>query len=995
MRSAALPATALFLLAAMAKAQTAALQDVSFQRDVLPILSDRCFACHGPDAQARKADLRLDQAESVFAPRDGNAIITPHQPEHSELLRRITANDDDVMPPRESNLQLSAEEVAVLHRWIATGAEWSNHWSFVAPTTPNIPISDGDTWSRNPIDSFVLAKLTANGMAPNRAADPAALLRRVSLDLTGLPPTLMQIDQFVRDPSDRHYQQLVDELLASSHYGERMAWPWLEASRYADTDGFQGDPTRTAWPWRDWLVRALNDNLPFDQFTLAVLAGDLLPNATDDQQLASGFLRNNAHNGEGGRIAEETRIENGFDRTETVATVWLGMTFECARCHDHKYDPISQRDYYRLFAFFDQTSETGGGRSGGNLAPVMRYVGDANHRARLNTIAAEVAQLETELWRTTPELDAQQARWETQTLADVAAATSSMEPATLGPWWRSEPLPPTSAGAEAMFATAFAPEQQQQTIDTDNGWHQDDSLVDGAPHGFASGTYTTYLHRTIVAATARRMHLTLGSDDAIKVFCNGELVLQNNTRRGVQPDQEQLQIQLRAGTNTLLIKIVNYGGAGGMYFQSVAETVTDLPSDALQALPIASARRTAAQARAVQRAYRTKHLAGFAAQEQRLQALLTEQQALRATGRDVSVMDELPTGKRRSTRLLERGDYQQPRDAVTAGTPAFLPPLASQTEPTAEPNRLALANWLVSPEHPLTARVAVNRAWQTLLGRGLVATTEDFGRQGDRASHPELLDWLAQQLVSSGWDMKLLHRLIVTSSTYRQAATATPEAFASDPHNTLLGRSSRHRLPAWMLRDQALQLSGQLVTTIGGAPVSPYQPAGIWAEATFDTIRYQQSHGADLYRRSLYVFWRRIVGPTVLFDTQARQACVVRRSITNTPLHALTTMNETGFVESARALATRAYHAGSAPAQQIAWLLRIATGREPTPAELRLLQARLRQTIAHFTEHQDAAQLLLAVGESTADTTIPMPQLAALTVLASTVLNLDEVLTRP
>lgn len=988
MRFVVLLATILSLLAGSTSAQK-----VSFTRDVLPILSDRCFQCHGPDSQARKANLRLDDKSSIFAQRENGAVVVPGAPDDSILVHRITATNDTVMPPHGSNLRLSANEKATLRRWITEGAEWTPHWAFTSPRPPTAKPKDEHptaSWTHSSIDAYVLAKLETASRLQNKAASASALLRRVCLDLTGLPPTPAQLDAFVADPTDAAYERIVDQLLASDHYGERMAWPWLQASRYADTDGYQADPTRIAWPWRDWLVRSLNANLPFDQFTLETLAGDLLPNATQDQRLASGFLRNNAHNGEGGRISEETRIENCFDRTETMATVWMGMTFECARCHDHKYDPITQRDYYRLFAFFNQTSETGGGRSGGNLPPTMRYVRDVAKRTRLVAVETEIAKLDGQLRQANESLDQEQAVWEAETSSKVSAAHQAMKPSQLGVWLRSPNISPSKDSTNSMFAEVFEPEAQV-TFSAINGWKHDADLIDGKAHVFEQGQYTTYFHRTIEAVTARNMLISLGSDDALKVWCNRELILQNDTRRGVQANQDLAEAKLHAGSNDLLIKVVNYGGAGGFYFRRVEESVADLPSYVASSLLTPAEKRSDIQRDSLQRHFRSQQVAGYIDQVRQRKELRNERAKLLADGLDVSVMDQLPRSRRRNTFVLERGNYERPQVLVKANTPSFLPPLPTDVAP----DRLALAHWLISSDHPLTARVAVNRAWQTFFGRGLVATTEDFGRQGDRPSHPELLDWLAADFVKNGWDVKRLHRMIVHSRTYRQSSAATPTAFATDPHNELLGRSSRNRLPSWMLRDQALALSGRMTTRIGGKPVNPYQPKDIWAEATFGTIRYQQSQGADLYRRSIYVFWRRIVGPTMFFDTQARQACVVKPSITNTPLHALTTMNETGFIESARGLANRAWHAEGSPASRLDWIFRTATARFPTPAERRILATRMKDTNAYFTNNPGAAKLLVTVGDALPDATIPTAQLAALTVLSSIVLNLDEVLTRP
>ncbi len=964
-------------------------QTPRFDRDVLPVLSDRCFPCHGPDSGARKADLRLDLRETAFAPREHGAAVVPKDRGASALWQRITSDDPGtIMPPPDSGLSVTTEEAEILGRWIDAGAPWSSHWAFAPPDDPIPPGVVDTSWPRNGIDTFVLARLEAEGLRPNRPAEPGALLRRVHLDLTGLPPTPDELDAFLADPSERAYEQVVDRLLASPRHGERMAWPWLEATRYADTDGYQGDPTRNAWPWRDHLVRMLNANQRFDRFTIEALAGDLLPDATPEQRLATGLLRNNAHNGEGGRIAEETRVENVFDRTETVGTVWLGLTLECARCHDHKYDPIPQRDYYRLYAFFDQTSESGSGRRGGVLAPAMNWTSEAD-RVRLAALDRQLAALAAALLADDPALDAAQQAWETEQAAALRAAQAEFVASELGGWQRSRDFAPPGDDPNRMFAEAYAPERLDEA---GAQWHEAAELRDGEALQLPEGQYTTYFRRTIHSPTARRMQLSLGSDDAIRVWCDGEQVLANDVRRGVRADQESVTLRLQPGTHQLLVKIVNTGGLGGFYFRVVEETPGDLPAETVQAL-LAEA-RTDEQRNALRLAFRRANVTGHAEREAERDALRTERDALRQRGMQVSVMDHLPPERRRTTHVLGRGDYQSPGEAVTAGTPEFLPPLADHS-PEHPPTRLDLARWLVSGQHPLVARVAVNRAWQTFFGRGLVATQEDFGRQGERPTHPDLLEWLAYEFVASGWNVKALHRRIVLSATYRQSAAAAPGSFADDPQNLLLARSPRFRLPAWMLRDQALALSGRLVEQLGGAPVRPYQPAGIWDEATFGVIRYQQDDGAALYRRSLYTFWRRIVGPTFFFDTPARLTCTVRRSETNTPLHALTTLNETGFVEAARGLAERSFGQASRTDDRIAWLFRAATCRSPEPAELAVLRARFEESRTLFANAPPRAGALLGVGAAAPATALPPDEFAALTVVASVVLNLDEVLTRP
>ena len=974
------------LAIALVAAGPALAQDQGLAREVQALLSDRCYRCHGPDAAQREADLRLDRREDLVADRGGMFVVVPGDPARSELVRRIEAHDDEQMPPRSSNLSLSPGEIETIRRWIAEGAPWAEHWAFMAPERPAVPAVTGVGASDHPIDRFVHAELARVGRMPNPPADRAALLRRVALDLTGLPPTEAELDAFLQDASAEAYERVVDRLLASPRYGERMAWPWLEAGRYADTDGYQNDPTRTAWPWRDWLVRQLNANRPFDELSTEMLAGDLLPDATDEQRLATGFLRNNAHNGEGGRIAEETRVENVFDRTETVGTVWTGLTWTCARCHDHKYDPISQREYYQLFAFFDQTSENGAGRSNGVLAPSMRFVPDPTDREQLAAAQEALRGVEARLFGALPDLEEAQRAFEDAERGALAAAGLDGEPIRLGKWQRSGPY--TGEGPK-LFGQAFGPEPRSSEVALP--WAADEALRDGAVLELPSGENAFYFRRTVTAPTPRRLALSLGSDDAIKVWVNGEVVLANNTQRGAKADQERLEVELPEGDSELLIKIVNTGGRGGIYFRVVDELPTGMSLALAQSLAKPRADRTADEQRVLTARFRRGHVEGYAADEAEAERLRKQIAGLESRAVTVSVMDDLPAERRRATPIYGRGDYQSPGERVLPGTPAALPLLGARG---AVPDRLDLARWLFDARHPLTARVAVNRAWQTFFGRGLVATPEDFGVQGERPSHADLLDWLAAEFVASGWDTKALHRLIVTSAVYRQSAEFGADA-VDDPDNVLLARSPRFRLPAWMLRDQALALSGRLVGAIGGPPVRPYQPDGVWAEATFGFIRYQPDQGEALYRRSLYTFWRRIVGPTMFFDTASRQECVVRRSVTNTPLHALTTLNETGYVEAARGLAERSRAAGSEVDARLAWMFRAATARAPAPAELEVLQRSYERASSRFAASPEDAADFLGVGASTVPADLDPAATAALTVTAALILNLDEVLTRP
>jgi hypothetical protein len=796
---------------------------IDFNRDVRPILAEKCFHCHGPDQASLQADLRLDSREAAI---ELGGVIVPGKPEESPLIERIFAADpEERMPPQETKLTLTGEQKRILRDWVDQGANWQRHWSLEPPSRPALPEVAHRRWSRNAIDSFILARLESEGLQPSPQAARQRLIRRVSLDLTGLPPTLEEVKAFLADTSEQAYEKVVDRLLASPHYGERMAWNWLDAARYADSNGYQGDPERTMWPWRDWVVRAINDNMPFDRFTTEQIAGDLLPEATLQKQIATGFNRNNMHNGEGGRIPEESRVENVMDRAETVATVWLGLTMTCCRCHDHKYDPLTMRDYYRFYAFFNNTSETGKGRSG-QMAPTVTF--------------------------TTQQDD--------QRLADLRAVVQAA-------------LPPLV-------------EQERQ------GKQQLTTVTDENPEEISA-------------------ILAIALED-----------------RNVEQLEKLLQ-----------------------HFQESAPP--------------------------------------YAAQLKVLRDAVADHDRFMAGLPKVMVMDDLQ--KPRKTFILTRGAYDKPAEAVKAGIPQSLSRLPS----TAARNRLGLAAWLLATENPLTSRVIVNRYWQLFFSAGLVRTPEDFGTQGSRPTHPLLLDWLATEFRESGWDVKQLHRLIVTSATYQQSSRLTSQLRQRDPENQYLARGPRHRLPSWMLRDQALAASGLLVSRFGGPAVKPYQPENIWAEATFGKKKYVQDEGERLYRRSLYTFWRRIVGPTMFFDTSKRQTCHVTSSTTNTPLHALTILNDITFVEAARVLAQRVMALPTnEPAPRLAMAFRLATARQPRDEELTILVDRFHSIKAQFASQPQAVTDFLAIGESPRDESLDPTEHASYAAICSLILNLDETLTK-
>jgi hypothetical protein len=972
----------LLLSAAFSAARGA---EVDFDTQVRLILSDNCFQCHGPDEQTREADLRLDTREGAFADLGGRAAFVAGSIEDSEALRRIFSDDEfERMPPPDSKLTLSDREKQVLRQWVESGAEWSAHWAFVPPQRPDVP-PDESGWSRNAIDHFIRVRAVEAGLTPGEESSRETLIRRLSLDLTGLPPTPEEVRAFAEDDSENAYEQVVDRLLNSPAYGERMAWEWLDAARYADTDGFQGDPTRTMWPWRDWLVQALNGNMPFDQFTIEMLAGDLLPEATAEQVLATGFNRNHMFNGEGGRIPDETRVENVFDRTETTATVWLGLTMTCCRCHDHKFDPISLQEYYQFYAFFNNTSEDG--RSGrGKTAPVLQYL-EPEIRERRDAIARHLQDIEQQIAAPLSELDPQQAKWEGDTHEQLKSISGE---AQLGAWWQ---LGPIEQDGRKAFDEDFGPEQ---SIDLEAkvgkaGWIQNAELKDGAAYKLSRLVGATYLYRVIESPSPRTLQLSLGSDDAIKVFLNGREVLANFTQRGVAADQEKLEVDLKAGRNDLLIKIVNTGGPAGFYFRKVSESILGLPTDVVAALQQTPDKRTPEQIRQLREYYRSQHWEQWSPLAEQRDRLRRQRDQLERQAVAVMVMDELQGDARRQTPVLERGGYDKPTDqSVTAGTPAVLPPLPAD----APRDRLTLARWLVDAANPLTARVIVNRYWQTFFGRGIVESTEDFGLQGTRPSHPELLDWLAVQFTQSGWNVKELHKLIVMSATYRQSSQLTDDALQADPENRWLARGSRHRLPSWMLRDQALAVGGLLNPRVGGPPVKPYQPAGVWAEATFGKITYEPDTGGKLYRRSLYVFWRRIVGPTMFFDSAKRQTCEVKPTRTNTPLHALTTLNDTTYVEAARGMAQRVLQHEPSREPRLRYAFQLASARAPDEREVEVLSNRLAALRQDFADHPDEALDVLAVGESPRDESLDPAEHAAWTLVCSILLNLDETLSR-
>ena len=983
-------------------------EPVSFNRDVRPILADACYHCHGPDSAKRKAGLRLDSAEGATADHEGRHAVVPGKPEESELLERIALDADDPakMPPVASNRKLDAPQAETLRRWVAQGAKYEAHWSLVAPTRPALPSIGDEYRALNPIDAFIIDRLRPHHLTLSSKADRATLIRRASLDLIGLPPTPDEVDAYLADPSSDAYEKVVDRLLGSPHYGERMALEWLDAARYADSNGFQEDRTRTMWPWRDQLVRSLNQNQRFDQFTLEQLAGDLLPGATNAQHVASGFHRNHMLNGEGGRLPEESRIDYVVDRVDTTATVWLGLTLGCARCHDHKYDPFTQKEYYQLFAYFNNVPETGSVDRAGNAAPTAR-VETAEAAPRLEELRRGVAEAEGRRDAVIARGEAARREWEAGLGPAVAwtavdpVAVKSKNGATLT---RREDLSIVASGEDPIK------DVHEVTIKTDavglTGLRLEMLADDSLPHrgpGRAPENGNFYLNRVegeAVSVTdpsrSTPLVFTTAEADYSQPGCDVSGAIDGDPATGwasqFTPSRDlaarfglATPVGYVGGTEIRLrfrYESVHPQHTPGRYRLSLGRG-SMLPAAVAAALAVEASGRSPEQAKAVDEQWRKSLEVPVAASRRSLSDF-------ESTLPEAMVMAERPDP--RETAILIRGAWDKPGEKVSAGVPAKLPPLPAD----APKNRLSLARWVVDPANPLTARVAVNRAWQTLMGTGLVKTVEDFGTQGDLPSHPELLDWLATEFVRTGWDVKALHRLIVTSGTYRQSSKVTPQLIERDPENRLLARGPRYRLSSLLLRDQALAASGLLVPTVGGPPVRPYQPPGIWEELSFGTIKYDQDAGEKLYRRSLYTYWRRTIGPTDLFDASARQTCAVRQSRTNTPIHALISLNDTAYVEAARVLAERAVaEAGQGASDRLDRLFRLAAARKPVEAERRVLIRAYERLLGQYRADPAATSKRLAVGQKPRrDPGTDAAELAALSEVAALVLNLDEVLSK-
>ena len=1006
---------------------------VDFNRDVRPILSENCFRCHGPDEKQQKGKLRLDTRAGAIA-----KVIVPNDPAKSEFVRRIlTSEAAEHMPPLDSGKKLTAAQADVLKRWVEQGAEYQGHWAFIAPVRPDLPKIANEPWARNPVDRFIAARLAKEGLKPSTEADPATLIRRVTLDLTGLPPSIAEVDAFVKEYAAKPqvaYEALVDRLLASPRYGERMALDWLDAARYADTHGYHIDSGRNMTRWREYVIDAFNNNKPFDQFTIEQLAGDLLPNATIEQKVASGFNRNHMINFEGGAIPAEYLNAYIVDRVNTTTTVWLGLTFGCAQCHDHKYDPISMKDYYSMYAFFNNLPERGLDGNRGNAVPLLRVPTKAQEK-QLKDLRDAIAALEAKQQSPMPEVDAAQAAWEKNPGAGKTVwKTLSLNKlrskggATLKILDDKSVLAEGPNAAAETYTVSFQSDLPRITAIRIEAL-ADEHFTAKGPGRSVNGNFVMTGVRVTLDDDAKPKVIGLKSasaDFSQKEYPVGNLIT-NGKGWGIHPEVgkdhwvvvELAEVIAAPGKEVTVQIQFNSMFAQhqfGRFRISATDSLTPHQPGGVSAnietiLKTPADKRSDAQKTELRNYYRNQVSPVVRGLSSDIAGLKAQVAAIEAKIPDAMVMEEMP--KPRDTFMLVRGQYDKRGEKVVANTPGALPPLRKPVaDVSGSLNRLDFAKWLVRDDQPLMSRVIVNRYWQMYFGIGLVKSSEDFGSQGDWPSHPELLDWLAVEFRESGWDVKKMQKLIVMSSTYRQSSKIldfnpkseirNPQLL--DPENRLLSRMSRLRLQAEFIRDQALTVSGLLNGEIGGASVSPYQPKGIWEELAsradgdnWTAQKYVQSHGKDLYRRTMYTFWKRTAPPPTLvtFDAPDREQCVVRRSRTNTPLQALILMNDPTYVEASRKLAERLMtEGGTTVDERIAFAFQLCTARKPNEKELGILKRVHAMQLEKFGKDKASAEKLLKVGESPRNDKLEVVELAAWTMIANALLNLDETVTR-
>ncbi len=1025
--------------------QTKPAKKWDFVRDIRPILADKCFTCHGQDPEKRQVNLRLDVKEEAYKLRpSGNTPIVPFKPDKSRLVQRIYAEEGLQMPPPTSGKILADEDKRMLKEWIQQGAVYKPHWAFVAAKRPPLPKVRQKNWPRNAIDSFILAKLEEGGLKPSHETDKRTLIRRVSLDLTGLPPLPDDVTAFLKDRSANAYEKVVDRLLASPTYGERMGQDWLDDARYADSNGYQADYERYQWRWRDWVIDAYNKNMPFDQFTIEQLAGDMLPNATESQKIATGFNRNHRINTEGGVIAEEWRVETVVDRLETTGAVWMGLTVGCARCHSHKFDPITQKEFYRMYAYYNNVPESGTGEERPvNHPPIMK----APRPDEIAKLAEYVKQLDETSKQTDARLSANAPKAADWKLDDLVAEEAPLMNGAVARYALTDKREVTAGKAptpiisgKASFVDGHAtgavklvgegyldlgdvgdfdktdafsysiwinpvngngsPLSRMDSGSDYRGWDLYMAGMKPMVHiinKWPANALKIVANRTIPNNEWTHIFVTYDGSakpEGLKMYVNGEptdTTTEVNTLTATTRTPVTAKIGTRTGTEAFAGLVDDVILFKRVVPPDEVRKIAQL-GPARKWLSIPEDKRTAEQKTRITALWSDVNDADY-------RLLASKQSEMARTKNEFD--DKIPTlmvmaemEKPRDCFILTRGQYDKHGERVKAGLPAFLPPLPKG----AKNDRLGFAKWLVDPSNPLTPRVVVNRMWEKFFGTGIVATTEDFGTRGEYPSHPELLDWLATEFIRLKWDMKAMQKEILMSATYRQSSNVTEALEHLDPQNRLLARGPRFRLSAEVIRDQALAICGLLVEKLGGPSVRPYMPGGIWDETNvYGNLRnYMPDKGEGLYRRSMYTIWKRTAAPPtmLLFDVPGREMCRVRRSRTNTPLQALALLNEETFVEASRVLAEKMMTNAAVPRDCINYAYRRALGRDASEQEFRILFGGYMQLVDHYRKHYDDAKKLVSIGDSPRNQSLIVPDLAAYTMIASTILNLDETITK-
>lgn len=952
-------------------------QTIDFDRDIRPIFSNHCYACHGPDAETRKADLRLDLEASLFAVRD-EPLVTPGNIKNSQLIHRITSKDDaEKMPPTDFLKPLSADQISLLEQWVKQGAAWKDHWAWTAPKRPSIPKLK-NSFIKNDIDRFVLAKLKDEMVKPSKRADSVTLIRRLYFDLTGLPPTSAQVKEFIANTSSTAYQDLVTQLLAQPQFGERMAMYWLDVVRYADSNGYHADKTRQVSPYRDYVIEAFNSNKPYDDFVREQIAGDLIPNSTIEQQVASAFNMLLQTTDEGGAQAKEYLAKYAADRVRNTASAFMGVTFGCAQCHDHKYDPFTTKDFYQFASFFADISEVGVGN-----APAFPVI-DAKRQAAIAQAKTTVVDAQMALVSAAEKMVQQRAAWEASL---IEKARSNIR---LTPWQVLASLSAESfdLAHDKSFFNETVPVDLATPV-AEVAWKQRDEFVDGKIHALpAQENIAHYLFRTLTAPQDMKLVLQLGSDDGIRVWVNGNEKLNKKITRGAVANQEQVTVDLEKGENQLLIKISQGGGACGFYFNYGS---SNLPADIHRIILIAANERSEKDQTMLTSHFRDTHPDLAVPRE----LIINSEKMLKqlTDSAPKTLMTKVTTP--RITRILPRGDWQDDSgEEVQPAVPKFMQPLDVEGR---RANRLDLADWMIDANNPLTARVFVNRLWKILFGNGLAQPLDDIGSQGSRPIHPELLDWLAIEFMESGWDIKHMVKLLVVSGTYQQSSNGSVAMTARDPYNHLLARQTQFRLDAEMVRDNALAVSGLLTREIGGVSVKPYQPVGYWKHMNFPKRTWTPSGGANAYRRGLYTHWQRMfLHPSLLaFDAPSREECTVERPRSNTPQQALVLLNDPTYVEAARVFALRIISEGGADSKQrLNWAFETALSRQATKQELDVLLDVYMKHLVMFQADADSAKSLVAVGNTANQTKVNVAEHAAWTSIARIIFNLHESITR-